>query len=172
MTNRIQEDLTRNTAENSTNLPTELFKNIEEIHKVVQGLSQRFGNVEESLNTTNQVLNRFDQKVRILEKQISESQSQIKALQAPINGLEEKLDNFDKRFKFVASKFTNLTQQMDHLDSEFGSLKTMVLAAVDKSMKEYSNFVVEKLSLGTTIDTLRLEVDKLKAKIQRLEEAL
>ena len=172
MTNRIQDKQTPQSPANSTSIEEIILKNVEEIQNTVQILSQRLGAVQASLNTTDEKLNRFDQKFNALEEKISQSQNHFTSLRDQLNGIDQRLDDFDKRFKFIANKFTSMIQQMDHLDTEFSSLKTMVLSAVDKAMKEYSNFVVEKLSLGNTIDTLRLEVDKMKAKIQRLEEVI
>jgi chromosome segregation ATPase len=172
MTNRVHDQRTSQTPDRAVSIEEIILKNVEEIQKAILGLSQRLGTIQENQRNTDEKLNRFDQQFSDLEEKIPLSQSQINALQGQLKGVDQRLADFDKRFQFVANKFTNTVEQIDHLDTEFGSLKTMILAAVDKAMKEYSNFVVEKLSLGNTIDTLRLDVDKLKIKIQRLEEAI
>lgn len=172
MTSRIQENPASQSLNDVNHFEETILKHFSEIQKAMWGLNQNLGTIQESQRRADEKLSRFDQQFNRLEESLPLAKTQINTLQGQLQGIDQRLVDFDKRFQFVANKFTNLTQQMDHLDVEFGSLKTLVLAAVDKAMKEYSNFVVEKLSLGSTIDTLRLEVDKLKEKIQRLEEVI
>jgi len=172
MTSRNPDHPSSQPSSNISHFEETILKHFTEIQKAIWGLNQNLGTIQENQRRADEKLNRFDQQFNRLEESLPLAKSQINTLQGQLQGIDQRLVDFDKRFQFVAGKFTNLTQQMDHLDVEFGSLKTLVLAAVDKAMKEYSNFVVEKLSLGSTIDTLRLEVDKLKDKVQRLEEVM
>lgn len=147
-----------------------ILHSIQEIQAVVLGLDTQFTEVGGKLQQAGAKLDLADQKLSTIEKQVIEFDDSFQQMKHSLSDMSEKLTGYDKRFQFIAKRFNALAQQMDHLDTEFSSLKTLVLSAVDKAMKEYSNFVVEKLSLGNTIDVLRLEVDKLKTRIEKLEQ--
>lgn len=147
----------------------QILQNLQQIQTLIQKFEDQFEAINPKLEHTNTKIDQVSQIITEFQSTFQRFETRLDTMNQSIQNLEEKSDEYNKRFVFMSDKFTTLLKQIDQLDTDFGSLKTMVLAAVDKAMKEYSNFVVEKLTLGSTIDTLRIELDKLKLRIEKLE---